>query len=101
MLDHALADPAAPAGDEDHPVLRARIDGPIFDVAFHGRFLVRVAGEFGAAVADEAVEITALVGLEHVIDVETLIAALHGGRRRFPALAATLQLLLVDLEMQA
>src|SRR5690349_20164988 len=49
---------------------------------------VRFPRHLGAALADEEVEIGALMCLHHMVDIELGIAAVIGGRRRLPCLAA-------------
>src|SRR5262245_19677005 len=62
---------------------------------------VRMARNAGIAPAHEEVEIAALVGLQHTLDIETLIAAARRRLRRGPGLAALAQLLLIDEELEA
>src|SRR5215217_7242433 len=59
-----------------------------------------VAGHGGAALADEEVEIGALVRLQHVLDVELHVAAIRVRGRRRPSGAAAGELGILDMKMQ-
>ena len=53
------------------------------------------------ALADQEIEVGALVGLQHVVDVELPVAAGHGGCGRLPGRQAACQFGIVHMQVQA
>ena len=60
-----------------------------------------VARHRGAAATDQEVEVAAVVGLQHVVEVEPGIAALGMGRRRGPGGSPRREGRVVHVQMQA
>src|ERR1700730_3723749 len=62
---------------------------------------MRLSRHFRPALADEEVEVGALMGLHDMLHIEPGIAAVVGLRRRFPGLLSLAQLVIRDVEMEA
>ena len=62
---------------------------------------MRLARDRRAATTDEEIQVAAAIRLHHVIDIDLLIAAGHGRRRRRPGGTAAVQLGLRHVQVQA
>ena len=60
-----------------------------------------LAWHLGAAATDQEIEVAALIGLEHMIEIELLVTARHRRRRRRPGGAARLEFLIGHLDLEA